>query len=215
MTCSKLKGALTALALLGVTCPGTCGLSASAGAQAEAAGDEGGRPVPSSASARTDGETPGARVVTDDKYDVRLPGPWGEELQGLRCRIAKLSRVARPGKKEAWLSVTIELQNHSDGPIEVPTVPKLGRSVSFLLEWSFFDKGKAQQWRRNLSDCTHNETFPPAMVTLTPGKSLVRTFTAPRVPGAHLVVKYNTLAGAVLTGPVALAGQGLRAVDGG
>lgn len=136
-----------------------------------------------------------------------LPGPWGESVKGLRCRITKLEPA------ETKVTVTIELQNHSEKSIKVLTGPKTGgRSDSYFLSWSFFEEFMPRTWTWTWNSFYLDGRILPESVLLEPGKSLLRTFRVVRTPGSHLVIRYQTSGGSVLTGSVPVAAD-RRATD--
>lgn len=110
---------------------------------------------------------------------LRLPGPWGKTVKGLRCRITELALAEQ--------RFTVEIQNQSDEPIRVITAPKSGWPDSIGLEWAFYDPGQPPKWVSTAWD--QSEPVEPGHVVLQPGKSHYRTSGFCRTPGSRFKVR--------------------------
>ncbi len=124
-----------------------------------------------------------------------LPGPWGETVKGLRCRIAELSL-----SKQRF---TVEIQNQSDETLTVAAAPTTGYAESLLLEWAFFDPGEEPKWEQVL--VPQSEPPPTNDVKLAPGKSLFQSSGIVRTsPGSRLKARYARF---LETGPLVVVAK--------
>jgi len=110
---------------------------------------------------------------------LQLPGPWGNTVKGLRCRITELALAEQ--------RFTVEIQNQSDKPIGVIAAAKSGRPDYIGLEWALYDLGEPPNWEKLVARLSE-----PDHVVLQPGESHHRTSRVARTPGCRLKVRCAT-----------------------